>query len=63
MFLGTFAWSFVYVSLLGPVMATTLLTWTSPPAVYLMMAVLALGPIPALLVTARRRRGPAESAP
>jgi MFS transporter, DHA1 family, multidrug resistance protein len=44
-------------SFLGPVVATTLLTWTSPAAVYLTLAAFGLGLVPLVLHLARRRRG------
>ena len=49
-------------SFLGPVMATTLLTWTSPAAVYVIMAVMALSPLPLLLRSASPWRGREEGA-
>jgi MFS transporter, DHA1 family, multidrug resistance protein len=50
-------------SFVGPVLATTLLTWTSPAAVYLLLAVLGLGPVLLLLRSAPRPRPPEEGAP
>jgi len=66
MFLGSFAWSFVHVSLpfcrlnsarigasfVGPVFATTLLAWAPPSSVELALAALALLLVP---VVASRR--------
>jgi MFS family permease len=49
-------------SFVGPVLATTLLTWTSPAAVYVIMAALALSPLPLLLRSPAAWRGREEGA-
>lgn len=61
MFFGTFAWSFVYVSLIGasfvgPVIATTLLSWTSPPVLYLVLAAMGAACLPFAAMARSRAR-------
>lgn len=50
-------------SFLGPVLATTLLTWTPPAAVYLVLAALGLGLVPLVIRLARRPRTREEARP
>lgn len=45
----------ISASFLGPVLATTLLTWTPPAAVYLVLAALGLGLVPVVMRLARPR--------
>ncbi|MBI3625893.1 MAG: hypothetical protein HY215_07075 [Candidatus Rokubacteria bacterium] len=55
LFLGTSAWSFV-----GPVVATTLLTWTTPPFLYALLAVPGLACLPLVRRRLAPRPGDAE---